>query len=75
MVTLACASHFRKRGLWFLKKKKSCKLLEYPKARFEKRGAGEKRSGFPPVLPIKSPEEDLRPGFSPCERCQESGLS
>lgn len=63
VMALACASIFANGFCVTWKKKKSWELSEYPKARFEKRGAGgRKRSGFPLARPIVSPKEGISVG-------------
>lgn len=63
-MTPACASIFANGfSMTWGGKKKSWELSEYPKARFEKRGAGgRKRSGFPLALPVVSPKEGISVG-------------
>lgn len=64
-------------GFCMVSKKKCCELLlllEYPKARFQKRGVGgRKRSGFPPALPITSPKEGISLGYMVREVSEEAG--
>lgn len=65
-------------GFCMVSKKKRCELLllllEYPKARFQKRGVGgRKRSGFPPALPITSPKEGNSLGYMVWEVSEEAG--
>lgn len=64
-MTLACASIFANGFCmtWRGGRGGSWELSEYPKARFEKRGAGgRKRSGFPLALPVVSPNEGISVG-------------
>lgn len=63
VMTLACASIFANGFCMTWGERKSWELSEYPKARFEKRGAGgRKRSGFPLALPVASPKEGISVG-------------